>query len=96
MRKKVAIALGFSALFVGLVPSAAFAGEVNGAGTKHYFSQGKSACKFSGLNDTPDAPAPEGGRTQTYGQLVRQGLKADFPSPGVACNPNTPAPPEEG
>jgi hypothetical protein len=25
-------------------------------------------------------------RTQSYGQLVAAGLKAEFPSPGVACN----------
>ena len=50
-----------------------------------------SICSFSGLNDEPDLPAPEGGRTQNYGQLVRQG--AADPSaqpgpaePGVFCN----------
>src|SRR5919202_2604870 len=32
-----------------------------------------SICSFSGLNDEPDLPAPEGGRTKNYGQLVRQG-----------------------
>lgn len=48
----------------------------------------RSICSYSGLNDTPDAEAPEGGQVQSYGQLVRQGLKAEFPSPGELCNPN--------
>ena len=44
-----------------------------------------SICSFSGLNDTPDDPV-EGGRVQSYGQIVRAGFKAEVPSPGVACN----------
>jgi hypothetical protein len=47
----------------------------------------RSICAFSGLNDEPDAEFPEGGRTQSYGQLVRKGLKDVLPSPGDACNP---------
>jgi hypothetical protein len=64
-----------------------------------------SICSFSGLNDTPNAPFPEGGRTQNYGQLVRRGVSApgDQPGradPGYACNahlfpyPPGPPPPE--
>lgn len=45
-----------------------------------------SICSFSGLNDEPDADPPEGGRVQSYGQYVRQGLKAEEPSPGMLCN----------
>jgi hypothetical protein len=51
-----------------------------------------SLCSFSGLNDDPDAEFPEGGRTQSYGQLVRQGViapsqvKGGEPSPGTLCN----------
>jgi hypothetical protein len=59
-----------------------------------------SICSFSGLNDTPDAPAPEGGQVQSYGQLVQQG--AAEPSaqpgpaePGVSCNAHN-APLQEG
>jgi hypothetical protein len=68
---------------------AASAGEITGngkptQGTAH----AHSICAFSGQNDTPQAAPPEGGRTQSYGQLVRQGLKSQFPSPGFACNPN--------
>jgi hypothetical protein len=59
-------------------------------GTEH----ANSICSFLGLNDTPNADVPEGGRVQSYGQLVRQGFKAEFPSPGVACNPNNPSPEE--
>ena len=49
-----------------------------------------SICSYSGLNDTPNAEYPEGGRVQSYGQLVRQGLKADLAaageSPSQLCN----------
>ena len=48
--------------------------------------QARSICAFSGLNDVPLDPR-EGGLVQSYGQLVAVGLKAEFPSPGDACNP---------
>jgi hypothetical protein len=57
----------------------------------------KSICSFSGLNDEPDDP-DEGGRVQSYGQLVRHGeippseVKSGAPSPGTFCNPQK-APP---
>ncbi len=81
-----AAALGAAVLVVaGAAPS--FAGEVTGNGKP---TQGpahaNSICVFSGQNDTPDAEFPEGGRVQSYGQLVRVGLKAEVPGPGVACN----------
>jgi hypothetical protein len=41
-----------------------------------------SICSFSGLNDDP----AEGGRVQSYGQIVREGGKAFVPSPGLLCN----------
>ncbi len=59
------------------------------------FAQGKaeqgvdtarSICAYSGLNDEPDDP-DEGGRVQSYGQIVKQGGKEFVPSPGDACNP---------
>ena len=56
--------------------------------------QANSICSFSGLNDEPEADFPEGGQVQSYGQLVKQGQKDEFPSPGEACNPTNP-PPEE-
>ena len=65
---------------VGMTAGPALADEAHG--------KGKSACHFSGLNDNPDEAFPFGGRVQSYGQLVRQGVKDQFPSPGVACNPS--------
>ena len=54
-----------------------------------------SACAFSGLNDfDPEEEPPFDTKTQNYGQLVQQGFKGEFPSPGEACNPTNP-PPEE-
>ena len=54
-----------------------------------------SACAFSGLNDfDPVEEPPFDTKTQNYGQLVQQGFKGVFPSPGDACNPTKP-PPEE-
>lgn len=78
----------------------AFAGEVTGRPGPDGFATGKptpittyiakSICAFSGLNAYH--PGKEGeylGNTQSYGQLVRQGLKAVLPSPGDACNGHT-------
>ena len=74
------------AALTGAGAGTAFAGEETGNGKD---TQGpahaNSICVFSGQNDTPDDPAPEGGRVQSYGQLVKQGLKSAVPSPGVAC-----------
>jgi hypothetical protein len=81
----------------GLSANAAFAGEITGNGKKEDYSQGHSVCKFSGQNDNPTSTDPENppGRVQSYGySFVREGLKSVVPSPGVACNPTTPPPPE--
>ena len=58
-------------------------------GTDH----ANSICSFSGLNDEPEAEFPEGGRVQSYGQLVSQGAldptdksPENFERPGVLCN----------
>ena len=75
----VAVAVCVAAV-AGLSIGPAWADEAHG--------KGRSACHFSGLNDDPDEAFPFGGRVQSYGQLVRQGVKDRFPSPGVACNPN--------
>ncbi|WDF32016.1 hypothetical protein PTW37_08935 [Arthrobacter agilis] len=66
----------------GLSTSPAFAAGQVERGPAH----ANSICSFSGLNDTPDAAAPEGGRVQSYGQIVRLGLKAEAGSPGMLCN----------
>jgi len=92
------VALG---LAVGGGAGAAFAGETNGNGDPVPGAHtANSACAFSG-QDLPDGTGPgeennppgfdddtfTDGRVQSYGQYVRAGAKADFPSPGVACNP---------
>jgi hypothetical protein len=75
----------------------AFAGEIKGPGSPTGIpaegpdtaglQNANSICAASGLNEYH---AGEEGefltRTQSYGQLVRMGLKDEFPSPGVACN----------
>jgi len=67
--------------------TAASAGEVTGNGKP---TQGpahsNSLCAYSGQNDEPDDPE-EGGRVQSYGQIVKAGFKAFVPSPSVGCNP---------
>jgi hypothetical protein len=76
---RVAVALFAAAALASMSAGAALAGEET--------AQGASWCRFSGQNDDPNAAPPEHGRVQSYGQLVRQGLKATEPSPGIACNP---------
>jgi hypothetical protein len=63
----------------GIAPASA-AGQVE-QGPDH----ANSICSFSGLNDEPDDPV-EGGRVQSYGQIVAAGGKAFVPSPGELCN----------
>lgn len=91
-RSRIALAFSVAAVAASLSAGAAFAGEINGNGTKFQYSQGRSICKFSGLNDNPLSTDPfdPGGRVQSYGySVVREGGKAFAPSPGVACNPNS-------
>jgi hypothetical protein len=85
LKKFTVACLGAVALLVAAAGPAS-AGEVTGNGkptaaTTH----ANSICSFSGLNDEPDAPGIEGGRVQSYGQLVKAGLKGFVPGPGVAC-----------
>ena len=83
------MAVSTAAVVLSLSAGAVLAGEVNGAGTKSDFSQGRSICRYSGLNDDPNGTFSQGGRVQSYGySVVRNGLKAFAPSPGFACNPN--------
>jgi hypothetical protein len=64
-------------------------GPLAEAGTR--VSNGNSWCSYSGQNDYPDGSSNgPGGRTQSYGQFVRMGMKGDVPSPGTACNPQDP------
>jgi hypothetical protein len=95
--KRIIIALAGFSLVAFAVP--ALAGEVTGNGSKNDFSNGRSICKFSGLNDIPGGDETEGpaGRTQSFGQDVRMDLYD--PSsldpdggfqfhPGWFCDPN--------
>jgi hypothetical protein len=80
-----------AAAVAGLSAGPALAGEITGNGRLKEVN-GKSECAFSGRNDgyflpTTD-PNYEPERVQSYGQLVKAGLKPFLPSPGVACNPS--------
>ena len=95
--KTCATALSAVAL-VALSAGPAFAGEIRGPGSPTGIPVGQSTptaaplhthsiCAFSGLNHLhAGEPGELMIRTQSYGQLVAHGLKAEFPSPGVACN----------
>jgi hypothetical protein len=78
----------------------AFGGEIKGPGSPvgipaegpdtGALEHANSICSASGLNEYH--PGEEGEfltRTQSYGQLVRMGLKEFVPSPGEACNGHT-------
>ena len=80
--KRVIVLLAVTAISVLALATPAFAqGQVE-QGPKH----ANSICSYSGLNDEPDRTDSEGGRTQSYGQYVRKGLKPFVPSPGELCN----------
>ena len=92
MRKK-------SLLVVAVCAAAVTGFNISAASAQGQVEQGpdhaRSICSFSGLNDEPDAAFPEGGRVQSYGQLVRQGVVTpgaptpqNVESPGFLCNPN--------
>ncbi len=86
--KRMLVAGVLAASVVGASVGIAAAGELTGSG-KQTGAVGRAAseCSFSGLDEAGTFDEVFFGRTQTYGQLVRQGLKSEFPSPGVACNP---------
>lgn len=87
--QRIGVAVSLAAVVASLGAGAVLGGEVTGNGMKSEFSQGRSICKFSGLNDNPSEAFPFGGRVQSYGYTVaRNGLKEMAPSPGFACNPN--------
>jgi hypothetical protein len=80
MKKRLSVLLmGLLMLAMSAAPALA-QGQVE-RGPEH----ANSICSFSGLNDTPNDPE-EGGRVQSYGQIVSQGGKDEVPSPGSACN----------
>ena len=88
--KRIIVLLAVTAISVLALAVPAFAqGQVE-RGPEH----ARSICSYSGLNDEFGIPGPEGTRTQSYGQLVRQDviepsvIKSGPPSPGFFCNPN--------
>ena len=96
MRKKSLLGAALcTAALIGMQSAPAFAAGQVERGPEH----ANSICSFSGLNDVPNDPV-EGGRVQSYGQIVAAGHKAAVPSPGLLCNghlfPYPEAFPEEG
>ena len=101
--KRIVLLLAVTAILVLALAVPAFAqGQVE-RGPEH----AKSICSFSGLNDPQEVGSPDpelGGRTQSYGQLVRKdqiepSVVKSGPgtflnngtsggSPGFWCNPN--------
>lgn len=82
MRLKTLIAVPACALaLAGMSAAPAHAQGQTERGPEH----ANSLCSYSGLNDEPDDPL-EGGRVQSYGQIVRAGGKAFAPSPSLLCN----------
>ena len=88
MQLKSWLAIPFcTAAFIGAGAGPAGAQGQTERGPEH----ANSICSFSGLNDEPDDPE-EGGRVQSYGQIVRFGglepseIKSGPPSPGFFCN----------
>ena len=81
------VAALMAAMMVAMAIPAFAQGQVE-QGPQH----ANSICSFSGLNDEPEAPGPEGGRVQSYGQAVRHDdiepseVKSGPPSPGYFCN----------
>ena len=102
MIKRIILRLAVTAILVLAFAVPAFAqGQVE-RGPEH----ARSICSFSGLNTPAEVGSPDpaiGGRTQSYGQLVKKDVIEPsvvksgpgpnvFPpagSPGYWCNPNT-------
>jgi hypothetical protein len=78
--KRIVLLVAMLAMVAFWAAPALAQGQVE-QGTDH----ANSICSFSGLNDVPDDPV-EGGRVQSYGQIVAAGGKAEVPSPGMLCN----------
>jgi len=87
-KRSLLAAAACAVVFAAVSAGTAFAGEVTGNGKPTAApSNANSICAFSGQNDHPSDPAPEGGRTQSYGQLVSQGAADPHAfNPGDACH----------
>ncbi|HET6656106.1 MAG TPA: hypothetical protein VFH57_07630 [Gammaproteobacteria bacterium] len=90
--RKIGIACAVSILYLGA--NAVFAGEITGNGkslkTEDGTLHGRSACAFSGLEDSGTNDGIfRGIITQNWGQIPKA-IRDILPSsmhPGVACNP---------
>ena len=97
MGKKLLSVAACAVAVVGIGAGSAFGGEIKGPGSPvgipaegpdtAGLEHANSICAASGLNEYhAGEPGEFPTRTQSYGQLVRMGLKELNPSPGVACN----------
>jgi hypothetical protein len=104
MRRIVTVAVCTVAV-MGIFAAGASAGEVTGNGKPLWTNttdwdapghtlHGKSACAFSGQEDTqfPASPDydPKSGHAQSWGQIPKAGrlfLTSIQMNPGIACNP---------
>lgn len=102
MRKAV-VGMGLAAALSLTMSGTVMAGEYNGKGKPVPGGvNGKSECSYSGKDvddsvennppgfDDDDVTAVGNTRVQSYGILVKAGLKDFIPSPGVACSPGRP------
>ena len=91
LTKRLGVAFSVTAVVLSLGAGAVFGGEITGNGKSLEPLHANSICAYSGQNDDPTGIDPDNGppgRVQSYGySVVREGLKAFAPSPGVACNP---------
>jgi hypothetical protein len=102
--KRVLAVMICAAFVLALSAVTASAGEVTGNGKPlwtnttdwdaEHMLHGKSACAFSGQEDTqfPDSPEydPMAGHAQSWGQIPKAGrdfLTSIGSNPGIACNP---------
>jgi hypothetical protein len=89
MARRLVIAVCTAALVATLSASAALAGEITGTGKSLEPLHANSICAYSGLNDDPTGIDPANGppgRTQSYGQDVREGfIDPRAFNPGDAC-----------
>jgi hypothetical protein len=87
--RRFGFALSATALVLSLTAGSALAGEVTGKGKSLEPLHANSICAYSGLNDDPTGIDPENGppgRTQSYGQDVRNGfISPQQFNPGDAC-----------
>jgi len=85
--KRIVLLVAMLAMMAFLAAPALAQGPPETPGVETGTDHAHSICSFSGLNDFEEHVFPFDTKVQFYGQLVQQGFKAEFPSPGEACNP---------